>query len=978
MGASTLGVSVPHEGGSLSGQPLESEVSAESKGFPFESEKWILAFLVILIVELAGLILYLVGRTLRGRVAASSALPATTPAEGAPPCEASLAPTAVEDQAAPSKGYKRTGHSGSLAQSECSTFEALPLDFASSSSAHSGGFYGPSTVPGPQAAPVVEQASDSESSASSLSRVFPKFPATAAGRVREDREEETPGKVLPAALIAALENVAGSLPPGEMKQKQRMMAECSAYPGPSDRLSHLVMTASKLRENAAVWRGVGVFQDEADVKEMKARCVYTRRSMLQYLAALSRNRGGDVQESGKFAARSSDAKARVLVPQVADDSGVPSSSLELVRALRCEPLDATYSPRPRSRVSRFHSGSTPFANGYASSTLAPMSSQDSLESFAAADIPSSSSSEDMLRRKEEKSLSSVATLAAPPRRTARSTCDDLRDMKATAEEGVGAAGAEGEGAWRTSARGGENAPENDRADKDAIERDAASAAPGVTAAEFVHVLERAMKFKQLDIATTVHDSLRQANVKIDRRSFTLLVQIAMSRKDVALQSKWLLEMIDEGHAIDAPWLDRLLAVAAVCDPAATSALQQELEARSTSLSPQCCAVLANAKTYISRGTNLLKRGNSGVYGRTAAPATSLAELKVPLKNAKEGEDHTSDASNDEKNEGAAADRSPCSQSSAPSLNPNAPEFVPLTMRPVSCRASALPMGSYQALAPLSGGLSASAALEMSAYGLTSSGLAAQRESVISPLPALQYLQGQGVASNTASAPDQVTASLLAMLSSSTAFASLPGAQQQQASGAAQRPKGAIGGKGAKLGESERQEDAEKCTLRIQMQEMYARAKEGGKKVKRGAAFLKKEEKEEKPAPGLQKSAATVNATETQAGEKEGPAAAAKKGSCLEQFRTFNEKRVQTILRSAVKNQGPKKSLGEQRTVRDVGKLAPAADKVNKSNSETAGASLKSSPADSRRTSAYQGDDERGTSDESRQGESDKQTEDVRS
>ncbi|PHJ14798.1 transmembrane protein [Cystoisospora suis] len=216
-----------------------------------------------------------------------------------------------------------------------------------------------------------------------------------------------------------------------------------------------------------------------------------------------------------------------------------------------------------------------------------------------------------------------------------------------------------------------------------------------------HVLQRALKFKQLDIAVTVYDNLKRENIQIDRRNYTLLVQIGMSRKDVPLQSRWLLEMIDEGHSVDPRWLDRLLAAAAVCDPTSTSELNRQLRLRSSALSPECMKVLDRAAgCYIWRGLNLLRRSScslrsssngtqksSGMEEKTERPAGDLSSLSAPWTAGKADDEGLKElitggsSCNGRPNHSSGGDCS-ADPPASPSLNPHAPEFVPLNfLRP---------------------------------------------------------------------------------------------------------------------------------------------------------------------------------------------------------------------------------------------------------------------------------------------------------
>lgn len=82
-------------------------------------------------------------------------------------------------------------------------------------------------------------------------------------------------------------------------------------------------------------------------------------------------------------------------------------------------------------------------------------------------------------------------------------------------------------------------------------------------------------------------------------------------------------MIDEGHAVDAKWLDRLLAAAAVCDPAATAELNGELQSRSSVLSPECLKVLERAAgCYISRGLSLQRRSSCSLRSSSSGTQKS--------------------------------------------------------------------------------------------------------------------------------------------------------------------------------------------------------------------------------------------------------------------------------------------------------------------------------------------------------------------
>nr|CEL64468.1 TPA: hypothetical protein BN1204_003640 [Neospora caninum Liverpool] len=958
MGTSTLDASV-----GPSSQPFQLAALPSDRGFSFESERWILAVLVIIVIELAGLLLYLVGRTVRRRCTGSC----DESCPKANSCASPESPPLMIGEVTPlpqKKGFSTPKQDASLVHSECSTFEALPNDLRLSSS-HSGDFVSPpadaqnagvepepglacaeDAVPWPlKSKEKLTVFFDSDSSISSLSRVFPApLGARPQGIPRvEEKAKSGRSRMLPAALLAALEGVSDSVsthaPEGDSNKRagkdERSAAdrsEGSAYDlkavgkrtdGSDDRRLQCSFPGSSVESLSSVWKAAGTLHDEDDISDMRERRMYPRRSMLQCRLAM------------------------------VEDLLLPSSSLELVRSLRCEAVDPSARLRSfqNSRASRFSGGAS---NGSTGSVLVA-SSQDSLESLSATEA--GFSSEDLQKRgrcgyADERQSGTFAARGSPTHRGVSAREDRVTGDEESAAERRDQV--DREGLWRraTGAESPSKVAEKTRLNK------TTPPAKG----EFEHVLERAMKLKQLDIAITVHDSLRAANVKIDRRSYTLLVQIAMSRKDVALQSQWLLEMIDEGHAIDASWLDRLLAAASVCDPPAAAALQKELESRSASLSPECLEVLKSAKTYISVGANLLRRAVGGTGRRLRH------EEKKARKGSKgEDEEGASDASlshasgegkreelgENEAGSGgqqtASGNRSP---SSLPTLNPHAPEFVPLTLRSLSCRTETLGVAPYAAISPSFSPLSVSSqaatvppscavaapALNLNAFGTTSSALSpalSKKGGVASPLSTLRLLQAH--APPCVATPDAVAASLLAVLSS-TSLSSVP---EPMRTPVPTPPGYALAARAEEVkprSAAETGADAEKTTLRLQMQEMYTRAKEGRGKGAHAGSTLGKDAKEKER---------TNEKREVRSNELE-------KASCLDQFKAFNVRMSGALNAPALGGRRPPCTL--------------SSDREGKKEVENGEKSVRSSLPNSGTTSAYHGDDERGASDESAQSE----------
>nr|PIL98632.1 putative transmembrane protein [Toxoplasma gondii COUG] len=1002
MGTSTLDASVGHHGPSVQ-QPFEVAASPPpDRGFPFESEKWIFAVLVVLIIELAGLLLYLVGRALRRRCVHSSdaSCSAREPSCSCPSGTSSVLIGEVASLPQKAKDFSTPLQGASHVHSECSTFEALPNDFRLSSS-HSGGFCGSSLVDS-QSAGLPEQEHalvcgedsvwqlkakdgqmgtfDSDASISSLSRVFPTPLMTRASRTLrvddEDKAREDRSGLPPAALLAALEGVSEAASKRNFDKRERNAVDRSG-----DSLSSLVLggrgrraadpealahvhspfSAPSLDAFTYAWKGASTLHGE-DITDMKERRMYSRKSMLQCRVALQEKtarlmRQGGLQDGEKPPAYGDAAGASNSCQQ--EQLLLPLSSLELLRSLRCEAVEAASSGRPRSslhssRSSRFSSGG---ASTNAGSAIAAFSSQDSLDSLSAADVVSV---DDLLHKRdgcaEERLSRSLAALAKSPvnRRAApREESARGEEVENIAEERRGSEKLDRGGVWRRSSTAEGVAAK-------AIEKSKSSrvALPPRGKGEFEHVLERAMKLKQLDIAITVHDSLRAENVKIDRKSYMLLVQIAMSRKDVALQSQWLLEMIDEGHAIDACWLDRLLAAASVCDPTTTASLYRDLESRSTLLSPECLAVLQSAKTYISVGTNLMRRAaGSGSAGSRRLGRQE--ELKRGCKSYKGGEeDVTSDASpsrascegkaqkNGETGVAGRASES-SSPSSAPTLNPNAPEFVPLTLRSLPRRLPETVSGLRYAFSPSFSPPSMSpsqvnsaaaacpvtaATVDLSAFGTTSSTLSpGLSKANLAQLSTLRLLQTQGPPPGVPT-PDAVAASLLAMLS--TSLSPAPGVPEQSAESARRDWVASRGEEALQTSAEKQPEDSKKSTLRLQMQEMYTRAKEGRGKVMHTGSGVSKD-KREKERTGDKSDGRRKEET--------------KVTSCLDQFQAFNDKRMSDSLNS-VQKEGKR------------GASASSSENVDEKEGENEEKSVKLSLPDSDRTSVYHGDDERGASD----------------
>ncbi|KEP62402.1 UNVERIFIED_CONTAM: hypothetical protein HHA_209250 [Hammondia hammondi] len=998
MGTSTLDASVGHHGPSVR-QPFEVAASpASDRGFPFESEKWIFAVLVVLIIELAGLLLYLVWRSLRRRCVPSAGASCSA-RETSCSCPSGTSTFLIGEVASlpqKGKGFSTPPLGASHVHSECSTFEALPNDFRLSSS-HSGGFCGSSPVDSqsaglPEQEPVLACGEDSmwqlkvkdgqmgtfdsDSSMSSLSRVFPTPLMTRAPRMLRVDDDEKAGESrsgLPtAALLAALEGVSEPSSKRNFDKRERNTVDRSG-----DSLSSLVLggkragdakalaqihspfPASSLDALTYAWKGASTLHGD-DITDMKERRMYSRKSMLQCRVALQEKtarlmKQGGLQDGENPSAYGDAAGASDSCRQ--EQLLLPLSSLELLRSLRCEAVEAASSGRPRSslhssRSSRFSSGG---ASTNAGSAIAAFSSQDSLDSLSAADVVSL---EDMLHKRdgcpEERLSRSLAALAKSPanrRAAAREEGARGEGVEKFPEERRDSEKLDRGGVWRrpSNAEGvAGKAIEKSKPNRVAL--------PPRGKGEFEHVLERAMKLKQLDIAITIHDSLRAENVKIDRKSYTLLVQIAMSRKDVALQSQWLLEMIDEGHAIDACWLDRLLAAASVCDPTTTASLYRDLESRSTLLSPECLAVLQSAKTYISVGTNLMRRaaGSGNAGGRRPG---RQEELKRGRKGSK-GEDVTSDASpsrascegkSQENGETGSAGRASesSSPSSAPTLNPNAPEFVPLTLRSLPCRlpetVSGVPyayspsfsppsMSPSQVNSPSAACPVTAATAGPSAFGTTPSTLSpGLSKANLAHLSTLRLLQTQGPPPGVPT-PDAVAASLLAMLSTSLS----PAAGVPEQAGEPARGWVASRGEETLQTSAEKQrEDSKKSTLRLQMQEMYTRAKEGkGKGVHAGSGASKDNRGKER----------TGDKSDGRSKEE------TKVASCLDQFKACNDKKMSDSLNSVPKG-------GKRRA-----SASSSSEKVDEKEGENEEKSVKLSLLDSDRTSVYHGDDERGASD----------------